>query len=178
MWCLQLCLSFSRLFWLFRAFQLVLVVKNSPNNAGRSSLVAQMVENLPAMWETRVWSLVQEDTLEKELAIDSRTLTWRIPWTEEPSRLKELDTTEQLIHAHTHTNQEMQIQSLGQGDPSERARQSTLVFLPAEFYGQRSLADYSPQGCKESDTTSKPLFLYLCIFGNNGWLSHRALMRT
>ena len=167
MWCLQVCLSFSRLLWLFRAFQLVLVVKNSPNNAGKASLVAQMGENLPAMWETRVWSLVQEDALEKELAIDSSTLAWRIPWTEEPSRLKSMGLqrvghnwatnththTRTHIHAHTHTPmQEMQIQSLGQEDPPERARQSTLVFLPAEFYGQGNLADYSPQGCKESDT--------------------------
>ena len=45
---------FSRLLLLFRAFQLVLVVKNSPNNAGKASLVAQMVENLPVMWEIRV----------------------------------------------------------------------------------------------------------------------------
>ena len=51
--------------------------------------------------------------------------------------------TEQLTHTHT-PMQEMQIQSLGQEDTPERAWQSTLVFLPAEFYGQRNLAGYSP----------------------------------
>ena len=51
-----------------------------------ASLVAQMVKNLPAMWETQVWSLGQEDPLEKSLATHSCILVWRIPWTEEPGR--------------------------------------------------------------------------------------------
>ena len=45
------------------------------------------VKNLPAMWETWVRSLGQEDPLEKEMATHSSTLAWKIPWTEEPSRL-------------------------------------------------------------------------------------------
>ena len=60
-----------------------------------ASLMVQMVKNLPAMQETRVWSLGQEDALEKEMA-------------------------------------------------------STLVFLPGESHGQRSLAGYSPW-CRRSD---------------------------
>ena len=47
-----------------------------------ASLVAQMVKNLPAIQETRVWSLGQEDLLEKGMATRSRILT-RIPWTEQ-----------------------------------------------------------------------------------------------
>ena len=50
----------------------------------RASLVAQMVKNLPAMYETLIRSLGQEDPLEKGMAIDSRILAWRIAWTEEP----------------------------------------------------------------------------------------------
>ena len=46
------------------------------------SLVAQMVKRLPAVWETRVHSLGWEDPLEKEMAIHSSTLAWKIPWTE------------------------------------------------------------------------------------------------
>ena len=45
--------------------------------------VAQMVKNLSAMQETQVWSLGQEDPLEKEMAIHSSILAWKIPWTEE-----------------------------------------------------------------------------------------------
>ena len=61
-------------------------------------LVAQMVKNLPATWETRVESLGLEYPLEKRMATHSSILAWRIPWTEEPGRLhkiaKELAMTE------------------------------------------------------------------------------------
>ena len=61
-----------------------------------------MVKNLPAMRETWVWSLGQEDTLglvkgmatllhlEKGMATHSSILAWRIPWTEEPGRLQSM----------------------------------------------------------------------------------------
>ena len=49
--------------------------------------MAQTVKTLPAMWETRVLSLGREDPLEKGMAMHSRILAWRIPWTEEPGRL-------------------------------------------------------------------------------------------
>ena len=60
-----------------------------------------MVKNLPAMQETWVQSLGQEDPLKKGMATHSSVLAWRIPWIEEPGRLqsmghKELDTTKQL----------------------------------------------------------------------------------
>ena len=48
-----------------------------------ASLVVQMVKSLPAMQETQVQSLGQEDPLKKELATHSSILAWRIPWTEE-----------------------------------------------------------------------------------------------
>ena len=68
--------------------------------------VAQKVKNLPEMWETWVWTLGWEDTLEKEMATHSSVLAWRIPWTEEPGRLQFMgsDTTEWLTHTHTHTH--------------------------------------------------------------------------
>ena len=49
--------------------------------AAWASLVAQLVKNLPAMWETWVRSLGWEDPLEKGKATHSSILTWRIPWT-------------------------------------------------------------------------------------------------
>ena len=54
----------------------------------RTSLVAQMVKHLPTVWETWVQSLGQEDPLEKEMATQSSTLAWEIPWTEEPGGLQ------------------------------------------------------------------------------------------
>ena len=47
-----------------------------------------MVKHLPEMQETRVRFLSREDPLEKEMAIHSSTLAWKIPWTEEPDRLQ------------------------------------------------------------------------------------------
>ena len=58
-----------------------------------------MVKNLPAVQETQVGSLGQEDPLEEETATHPSILAWRIPWTAEPGGLqsmgcKESDTTE------------------------------------------------------------------------------------
>ena len=58
--------------------------------ATQASLVAQTVKRPPAMWETRVRFLGQEDPLEKEMAIHSSILAWKIPWTEEPDRLQSM----------------------------------------------------------------------------------------
>ena len=55
-----------------------------------AALVAQLVKNLPAVWETWVQSLGWEDLLEKEMATHSNTLAWKIPWTEEPGRLQSM----------------------------------------------------------------------------------------
>ena len=52
--------------------------------------MAQMVKRLSTMWETRVLSLGWEDPLQKEMAIHSRTIAWKIPWTEEPGRLQSM----------------------------------------------------------------------------------------
>ena len=49
-----------------------------------------MVKRLPAMRETWVRSLGQEDPLEKEMAIHSSTLAWKIPWMQEPDRLQSM----------------------------------------------------------------------------------------
>ena len=63
-----------------------LIVSASPKDG--SSLVAQMVKNLPAMQKTWVRSLGREDPLENEIATHSNVLAWRTSWTEEPGRLQ------------------------------------------------------------------------------------------
>ena len=55
-----------------------------------ASLVAQTVKRLSTMWETWIRALGWEDPLEKEMAIHSSTLAWKIPWTEEPGRLQSM----------------------------------------------------------------------------------------
>ena len=52
-----------------------------------TSLVAQMVKSMPAVQETRIWSLGWEDHLEKEMATHSSILACKIPWMEEHGRL-------------------------------------------------------------------------------------------
>ena len=55
-----------------------------------ASLVVQMVKHLPARQETWVRSLGGEDPLEKGMDTHSNILAWKIPWTEEPSRLQSI----------------------------------------------------------------------------------------
>ena len=62
----------------------------SSSSCHRTSPVAQTVERLSTMWETWVRSLGWEDPLEKEMAIQSSTIAWKIPWTEEPGRLQSM----------------------------------------------------------------------------------------
>ena len=61
-----------------------------------------MVKNLPAMQETWLQFLDQEDPLEKGMATHFSILAWKIPWTEDPWDLKELDMTERLTFTLTH----------------------------------------------------------------------------
>ena len=66
--------------------------------------MAQTVKNLPAMQETWVQSLGQEDPLEKGMATHSSILAWRTPWTEEPGGLQsiELQSQTRLKRLSTH----------------------------------------------------------------------------
>ena len=70
-----------------------------------SSQVCNMAENQPAIQETLVLSLDQEDPLDKEMTPHTSILAWEIPWTEEPGGLRgpwgrnELDVTKQLTHS-------------------------------------------------------------------------------
>ena len=59
--------------------------------------MAQMVKNLPAVQETWVRSLGQEDPLEKSMATHSSILAWRIPWSEELGGLQSMG-SQRVIH--------------------------------------------------------------------------------
>ena len=81
-----------------------MIFVNALVRKSRASLVAQLVKNPPAMWETWVRSLDWEESLEKGRGTHSSILIWRIPWEEEPGGLynpwghQESDMTEQLTH--------------------------------------------------------------------------------
>ena len=74
---------------------------------------AQMVKNLPATQEIWVRSLGQEDPLEKEMAIHSSTLAWKIPWTEESGRPQSMGSQRvrhnQVTNTHEHRLTHMSI---------------------------------------------------------------------
>ena len=90
-----------------------------------ASLVAQTVKRLSTMQETRVQSLGQEDPLEKEMATHSSTIAWKIPWTEEPSRLHVVHgvaksrTRLSNFTSLSETMQETRVGPLGWEDPLE-----------------------------------------------------------
>ena len=64
--------------------------------------MAEIVKNLPAMWETWIRFLDQEDLLEKGMATHSSILAWRIPWTEEAGQLSSMGS--QTVRHNTHTS--------------------------------------------------------------------------
>ena len=65
--------------------------------------MAQTVENLPVIQETRVGSLGWEVTLEKEMATHSSILAWRIPWREQPGGIRSFDDVPRMdLHGLTH----------------------------------------------------------------------------
>ena len=71
-----------------------------------ASLVAQLVENLPAMWEIRVWSPGgRKDPLEKGMTTYSSVVAWRIPWTEETGGLQSMGCKDSHITERVHPGQ-------------------------------------------------------------------------
>ena len=114
---------------LFTSESFISIFRGFPGGS-RTSLVAQMVKHLSTMQETWVWSLGQEDPLEKEMAIHSSTIAWKIPWTEEPGRVQSVGSQSQTrlsdftsLAAQTAKNlpamQETWVWTLGQDDPLE-----------------------------------------------------------
>ena len=124
-------------------------------------LVAQVVKNMPAMQETQVQSLGQEDPLEKGMATHSSILAWRIPWTRNlvgcgPRGRRGSDTTE-LLSTQTYRWKELYDSMItfpsfwywvvGGSEITNiwrRKWQSTPVLLPGKSHAWRSLVGYSP----------------------------------
>ena len=64
--------------------------------------MAQMVKHLPTVQESWVRSLGREDPLEREMATHSSTLAWKIPWTDERSRLQSMGSQSRTLHFTVH----------------------------------------------------------------------------
>ena len=88
-----------------RLSQLICSFLHNPHEAERAPLVAHFIKNLPAMQSTRVQFLGQENLLEKEMAMHSSILAWKLLWTKEPDRVQSMGL--QRVgskHTHTHTH--------------------------------------------------------------------------
>ena len=138
-----------------------------------------MVKNLPAMQETRVQSLGQEDPLVKGMATHSSILAWRIPWTEEPGGLQSMGS--QRVRYNWATNRHNRIDTvLWLGLPWWLRRAQTVKNLPAVQRSQvlwltilhvlwlcvfnfrgNSLDSYS-WGLQEEFSLSKYISLFIC----------------
>ena len=124
-----------------------------------SSLVAQTVKNLPAMWETWVHSLGWEEPLEESVATHSSILAQRVPMDREAWQAivhgvaKSWTRTERPSTAQ-HRRRRGKGPTCNAGDSKDvglipgsgRSRQFTPVFLPERSQRQRSLVGYSPGG--------------------------------
>ena len=108
-----------------------------------TSLVAQTVKRLSTMQETGVRSLGREDPLEKEIATHSSTITWKIPWTEEPNRLH-------VVHGVAKSRTRLSNFTFTHW---RRKWRPTPVFLPGESQGWGSLVGCHLWGRTELDTT-------------------------
>ena len=130
-----------------------------------ASLVAQTVENPPAMRETWVRSLGWEDPLEEGMTTHSSILAWRIPMDRGLSFLGGSDRKEPACNGGD-------LGSIpGSGRYPGKGHGNPLQYSYLENpHGQKSLAGYSPWGCKESDTTERHTMW-------NGPLSDKTLPR-
>ena len=91
-----------------------------------------VVKNPPAMQEIRVWSLGQEDSPEKGMAIHTSILAWKVPWTEEPSRLQSMGSQRvghdwATKHTHTHTYTHTHIPKTGHRSSLVDSRSQELL---------------------------------------------------
>ena len=99
---------------------------------------------MKCFWEM-FYILIKAD-MEKAMALHSSTLAWKIPWMEEPGGLQSMGSLRVGCDSVTSL-------SLFTFMHWRRKWQPTAVFLLGESHGQRSLAGYSPWGCKELDMT-------------------------
>ena len=109
--------------------------------------MAQMVKRLPAMQETRVWSLGWEDSLETEIATHSSTLAWKIGRLLSPWGRKELDMTEQL---HLHFSEVKSLTNSPRGLWEEVAR-CHLCYSPRKTPFQSGPGHWRAPGEKGTD---------------------------
>ena len=113
-----------------------------------------MVKASACQQETQVWSLGQEDTLEKEMATHSSFLAWEIPRTEEPRRL----------HIHGVTKNQIQLSEHKQAPGIWKTKQFWVLSFSWNFSCPRSLPWASPSVCRYEEAKKRcALYLISCL---------------
>ena len=107
-----------------------------------------MVKNLSAMQETRVWSLVREDPLEKGRASHSSVVAWKIPWTEKPGRLQSVGLQRVGHDWVTNTHTGMKLDSFGKAAVTKHHKQKWMFsqFWRLKVWASEGLAPF--EGCE------------------------------
>ena len=154
--------------------------------------MAQRVKNLTPIQETWVWSLGQEDPLNKGRATQSTILAWRIPWTEGPSRPQSMGSqrvghnwaTNAYTHTHTHTHTINAAQhSLSwEGKASTSPKELQRTPESAEVYWARSLVwerrcKWHRGGTAEQERVLQCSIRSQVLRGLGGTPAHRLLSR-
>ena len=115
-----------------------------------ASLVAQMVKNLSAMQETLVWTLGQEDPLDKKMTTLSSILPWKIPWTEEHGGLQSMGSqksqTRDMTQRLNSNNSETKRLGLGVRDEWRSDNICLYSFISLEFPNSADKDALSPPG--------------------------------
>ena len=95
-----------------------------------ASLVAQLVKNLPAMWETWVQSLGCDDSLEKGMATHSSILAWRTPWTVSSMGSQRARTQLSDFHFHTPNSPNRHVQNIPSNSTIIHILLKTMEYAP------------------------------------------------
>ena len=135
-------------------------------NTEHSKSMAQTVKNLPAMQEIWVWSLVQVDPLEKQMATHFSILAWRIPWAEEPRGLDCMGLQSQKQPSNWHFRaslpaqlvknppaMQMWVQCLSQEEPLEKETATHSSMFAWEIPWTEDPGGLQSVGSQESDRT-------------------------
>ena len=104
-----------------------------------------MVKSLPAMQETQVQSLGGEGPLEKEMAIHSSILAWKIPWMEKPGRLQSMGSKRVLYDLTQGSNLHLQ----------KKTQKPCISFIDRGFFTSEAPGEHLYKVQKQEKKTSE-----------------------
>ena len=101
------------------------------------SQVSETIKNLPAVQQTQVWLLGQEDPLEKGMKTHSSILAWRIPWTEDPGGLQSMGVAKGQIWLSDYPNTHKLLKGESFGEQVKVFKSSAVLWLSSDWLVMR-----------------------------------------